>query len=65
MNEKPFEASNQSVKSMLKSELARAYEVSLGTFRKWLASVPGLVPSHNQRLKVSEVEKIYAHLGRP
>ena len=65
MDNNQLDDQGNSVRSMLKSELARAYEVSLVTFRRWIRDVPGLLPSHNQRLKVSEVEKIYAHLGRP
>lgn len=49
-----------------KSDLAWAYNVSLPTLRKMLATVPGLdAPARAKRLTVAQVKQAINCLGKP
>ncbi len=49
-----------------KKDLKNEYQISFPTLRKWLLKVPGIELSlRKQFFTPLELEKIYAHLGRP
>lgn len=49
-----------------KKDLKNEYKISFPTLRKWLLKIPGLeLTATKQFFTPLELEKIYAHLGRP
>lgn len=54
------------IKSSNKTELALAYNVSLGTFNKWLSKIEGLNQDKSTRIFTpKQVALIVKHLGEP
>lgn len=51
---------------MTKGQLAKAYQVDISTFNRWLTKIKGLELDKGQRvLTPKQVEIIHAHLGNP
>jgi len=49
-----------------KTQVAKMYNVSYETFKKWLVDIPDLDLKEGQRiLTPKQVEKIFNHVGHP
>lgn len=53
------------VKPYYSKELARLYDVSVYTMRKWIRKIPDMGDRVGWRWSVNQVEKIFRHLGCP